>query len=120
MENIVKERLLQFIKTIGVTQKAFEDAIGASKGYINNISRGLGLEKLIAIKLSFPQLNIEWLLTGAGAMLDGKRIGDTDETDKNKYIATLESYNARLERDIKSLEKRLAKYEGDVVDKKVG
>lgn len=120
MENIVKERLLQFIKTIGITQKAFEDTIGAGQGYINNISKSIGFEKLNAIKLNYPQLNIEWLLTGAGAMLDGKKIGDTGEVDKNKYIATLERFNAMLSRNVESLEKRLAKYEGDVADKKVG
>ncbi len=120
MENIVKERLIQFIKTIGSTQKAFEETIKAGQGYINNISRSIGYDKLIAIKLSYPQLNIEWLLTGAGAMLDGKRIGDTDAADKNKYIETLESFNARLLKDVESLEKRLAKYEGNVVEKKVG
>ena len=120
MENIVKERLLQFINSIGSTQKAFEKAINAGQGYINNISKSIGFEKLNAIKLNYPQLNIEWLLTGAGEMLDGKRIGDSTEADKNKYIATLERYNERLERDIESLEKRLAKYEGIESIQKVG
>lgn len=119
MENIVKERLLQFIKTTGITQKAFEDCINAGQGYINNISKSIGFEKLNAIKLNYPQLNIEWLLTGAGEMLDGKRIGDSNEKDKSKYISTLEKYNARLERDIESLEKQLAQYTSIVPEKKV-
>ena len=120
MENIVKQRLLQFIKTIGITQKAFEDTIDAGQGYINNISKSIGFEKLNAIKLSYPQLNIEWLLTGAGEMLDGKKIGEIPEADKNKYIATLERYNARLEHDVQELEKRLSQYERDDSNKKIG
>ncbi|MBQ8958148.1 MAG: hypothetical protein IJ057_06560 [Bacteroidales bacterium] len=120
MENIVKERLLQFINSIGSTQKAFEKTINASQGYINNISKSIGFEKLNAIKLNYSQLNIEWLLTGAGEMLGGKRIGDSGEADKDKYIITLEKYNERLEHDIKSLEKRLAQYEGKDPIQKVG
>ena len=127
MENIVKQRLLQFINSIGSTQKAFEKTINAGQGYINNISKSIGFEKLNAIKLNYPQLNIEWLLTGAGEMLDGKRIGDTSETDKSKYIATLEKYNEKLERDNErlesdnaSLKKRLAQYEGKELIQKVG
>jgi len=120
MENIVKQRLLQFIKTIGITQKAFEDTIDAGQGYINNISKSIGFEKLNAIKLSYPQLNIEWLLTGAGNMLDGKMIGENGDVDKNKYITMLENYNARLEQDVRNLEKRLAQYEASELEKKVG
>ena len=119
-EKIVSQRIIKFTKAIGITQKAFEENINASQGYINNISKSIGFDKLNAIKLSYPQLNIEWLLTGAGEMLDGKKIGEIPEADKNKYIATLERYNARLEHDVQELEKRLSQYERDDSNKKIG
>jgi len=49
--------------------KAFEKSINASNGYINNITRSIGLEKIDLIVEKYPILNIEWLLTGKGDML---------------------------------------------------
>lgn len=70
MEQTVKERLVLFIKYRGLSQKRFEQIVGLSNGYVNNVSKGLGASKLADISRQFPELNTEWLLTGNGVMLN--------------------------------------------------
>lgn len=69
METTVKQRLVQFIKFMHLTQKAFEERCGMSNGYVANIRRGIGNEYLQSIAQQFPQLNREWLVYGEGEML---------------------------------------------------
>jgi hypothetical protein len=65
----INKRTKTFVKSQEITMKAFEKSINASNGYINNITRSIGLEKIDLIVEKYPLLNIEWLLTGKGDML---------------------------------------------------
>lgn len=60
----VKERLKSFIKDEGLSVKAFEESINVSNGYVNSISKSIGQKKLELILEKYPNLNLEWLLTG--------------------------------------------------------
>ena len=70
METGVKQRLVAFIKTAGLSQARFEKAVGVSNGYVNNISKGIGAEILQRIIRNYPTLNSSWLITGNGEMLN--------------------------------------------------
>lgn len=65
---MLKDRLLKYIDFKGVTKSYFEKNIGAGNGYINNV-KTIGSDKLEDIINKYPDLNIEWLLTGRGDML---------------------------------------------------
>lgn len=65
----VKERLKKFIESKGLGQKAFEIECGLSNGYVNNIRRSVTIEKARQILERYPELNINWLMTGQGEML---------------------------------------------------
>lgn len=69
MESAVKQRLVQFIKSMHMTQRAFEIRCGMSNGYVANIRKGIGEDYLLNIAQQFPQLNRAWLLFGEGEML---------------------------------------------------
>ena len=69
MESAVKQRLVQFIKMMHLTQRAFEQRCGMSNGYVANIRKGIGEDYLLNIAQQFPQLNRAWLLFGEGEML---------------------------------------------------
>ena len=69
MQSTVKERLIKFIKYKQLSQKKFEQIVGLSNGYVNNISKSLGASKLAEISQHYPDLNQQWLLTGEGEML---------------------------------------------------
>ena len=64
----VKDRIKAFCKTEGITVSAFEKSIGVSNGYVNAISRSIGIDNLNTIVEKYSNLNIEWLLTGRGDM----------------------------------------------------
>ena len=74
METSVKERLIEFLKYKGLTQSRFEKSIGASNGFVNNISKGIGAEKLQRIICEYPDLNTQWLIFGEGDMLKGHQV----------------------------------------------
>lgn len=73
-ESTVKERLMLFIKHINLSQAKFEKAIGAGNGFVNNISKSIGGDKLQRILCEFPELNTHWLMTGEGEMLKGSPV----------------------------------------------
>ena len=65
MENeSVKSRLSQFLKHKGIGQARFEKSIGTSNGYVNSIRQSIQPDKLERISLTYPELNISWLLIG--------------------------------------------------------
>lgn len=65
----VKERLIQFVKSQGLTIQKFEARCGLSNGYVSSMRKGVGTQKLDIILSEFPDLNREWLLYGEGEML---------------------------------------------------
>jgi hypothetical protein len=66
----VKERLIQFVSYKRMSKRKFQERISVSNSYIQNISEGIGGEVLNRISKEFPDLNIDWLLTGKGKMLN--------------------------------------------------
>ena len=62
----VKDRIKTFCKAEKTTVSAFESSIGVANGYVNAISKSIGIDKIQTILEKFPKLNIEWLLTGNG------------------------------------------------------
>ena len=92
METSVKQRLIDFIKYKGISQRKFELNVGVSNGFVNNISKGIGADKLQKFLSVYPELNQEWLLTGEGNMLrDGyasdKRTVNVDVCSRIKEIS---------------------------------
>lgn len=83
MESTVKERLIIFIKHKNLSQAKFEKTIGVANGFVNNISRGIGGDKLQRILCEFPELNYTWLMTGEGDMLKG-----TDDKMREQNMTT--------------------------------
>lgn len=69
METTLKQRLILFIKYLNMSQSSFEKELGLSNGYINNISKGIGADKLQRILCGYPMLNSEWLIDGKGEMI---------------------------------------------------
>lgn len=65
----VKERLIDFIKSKGLTVQKFEGLCGLSNGYVSSIRKSIGTSKLEIVLAQFPDLNRDWLLYGEGDML---------------------------------------------------
>lgn len=72
-----------------MTVSAFEKSIGVANGYVNSISKSIGIDKISLILEKYPNLNIEWLLTGRGEMLKTKHtpeafIPENEPSSSNK------------------------------------
>lgn len=66
----MKQRIKEYLKYKGVKIIDFSATIGVSNAYISSIRRSIQPDKLTRIQECYPDLNIEWLVTGRGNMLN--------------------------------------------------
>lgn len=116
-----KERLIKFLNYISISQRKFEESVGLSNGFVNNIGDSIRVRSLEKISSVYPELNTAWLLTGTGTMLKSTPEGivsgprattGTDTTEKiiNEYEERIKRLEFELEsagRHINMLEKCL-------------
>lgn len=114
MEATVKDRIKLFLQHLSIGQNNFESKVGWSNGYINN-TKNISADKLKPVINEYPQLNINWLITGKGEMIDHSFRSDLNEQAietvaessveyKNKYLEVLEE-NRSLRIEIEKLRK---------------
>lgn len=63
-----KERILQFIEYKRISKNKFYIDTGISNGILDKKS-GLSMETIEKFYSTFPEVNLEWLVTGEGSML---------------------------------------------------
>lgn len=85
MNNTIKDRTIEFVKTKGITMKSFEQKCGLSTGYVTSMRKGFGSDKLNNVLIAFPELNRDWLLYGEGEMLKGS-VSQTSHGDHSPNI----------------------------------
>lgn len=79
----VRGRIKAYLKEKNISQNKFAKAIGVSPAFVNNISKGIGADKLQRISNIFTDLNTDWLLTGKGNMLKDQSVS-TDFENTNQ------------------------------------
>lgn len=65
----LKDRLKEVRDYAKMGQTNFEKHTGISGGYFNNLKSSIGSDTVLKIVDKFPELNIDWLITGKGSML---------------------------------------------------
>ncbi len=111
----VKERIKDFCKAEKMNISAFEVAIGVANGYVNSISKSIGIDKIEIIVEKFPKLNLEWLLAGKGEMykesvVSKECVSDCKQEMKETLVNTLGLKEFIEEKDTAFFQ-RLAKLE---------
>lgn len=66
----VKERLIEFIDYLNISKSAFERKCKLSNGFVDKSNDKIRDSSLQMIASAYPELNISWLRTGAGNMLN--------------------------------------------------
>lgn len=91
METSVKERLKEFIKAEGISEREFCRRVGVGSAYIQSIRKSIMPDTLQQITIQFPRLNPLWLLLGEGEMLmpEAKPEAETPEIRPSEMLAKL-------------------------------
>lgn len=79
----MKERLIEFINYLKITNADFERNANLSNGFINNIGDSIRESTLKKISNAYPNLNIDWLKTNHGNMINGIK-NEFYESEKNQ------------------------------------
>lgn len=90
----VKERIKYIAKIKERSVRAFETKVGFSNGYINSIRKSIQPDKIECIASNYPDINIGWLLTGEGPMLNSEKSEVTHVIPDETIVAPLISQYA--------------------------
>lgn len=81
----IKQRILTFADTLGISKRNFYATIGVSRGTLES-KTGITEEVMAKFIATYPQVSIEWLLTGAGHMIK------SSSTESDQAIEYTESH----------------------------
>lgn len=91
--NTLKDRLLQVIEKLGVTKSYFEKTVGFSNGFVDKSGDNTRKSSLDKISITYPNININWLLTGEGDMF----IDNANKIDDVKNIHVIDNLSKALD-----------------------
>ncbi len=75
------DRIMLFIKHLGISVRQFDISIGASNGYtlrMNKNHASVGSDVIENISRKYPEINVEWLVTGRSSMIRDNEGQDID------------------------------------------
>ena len=90
----IKDRILQFIKYKGITKNRFEIECGLPKRYVSNIGESIQSNIIKKIILTYPEMNLYWLVMGEGEML----VANSNDSDRMDLVTALKEHIAMLTR----------------------
>lgn len=65
----IKDRLKEIRDYAKMGQTNFEKHTGISSGYFNKVKGSIGSDTILKIADKYPEINLDWLITGKGEML---------------------------------------------------
>jgi len=106
----VKERVIEFLTYLGLSQAKFEENVELSNGFVNNIGDTIRENSIRKIKAKYPDLNEVWLKTGSGKMLLSEMEKDDEPTIK--IIDTKELYEKAIDLGLHLIPERNVFFQG--------
>jgi transcriptional regulator with XRE-family HTH domain len=120
MENgTVKSRLIEYLESKHLSKSDFSRKIGVSASFVTSIRKSIQPDKIKSIALYFPELNIDWLLTGEGNMekenkerstnnLLIEELRDNFSKKEERFLSIIESQQRTIESMQREKEKMAA------------
>lgn len=103
----MKQRILQFIDFKAINKNVFYKETGLSNGFLDKTG-SIGVDKLEKILLTYPEINVEWLITGDGKML---KTSDFEQENEGKIITMVHNNTIKthesLMQEIENLKKTI-------------
>lgn len=88
---MITDRVLQIIEYKGISKSRFYKETGLSNGFLDKV-KDIGASKVEDILNTYPEIDIEWLLTGKGRMLKaGSASNNLLKESSGNYSAPSES-----------------------------
>ena len=120
MENInIIGRIRQIIEYKGISTRKFCIEVGIANGFLDKV-KDVGCEKAVKILDTYPEISMEWLLTGNGQMLKNQVLKSEKEggglvtqqmidkiTEQAEEIARLKIEIEEYKKTISSLKDRI-------------
>ena len=115
----MKERLQEFIFLKRITVQAFEAKVGLSNGAVGKMGENTRRSTLNKIVSAFPELNINWLLTGEGEMLNHSHSITQHQNggSGNSQSVTLGHYDVSRFLDELSAQRRITEKAQEQIDR---
>lgn len=113
----MKERLRQIIEYYNISVNAFSVKNGINESTIRKIlteNTSIRSDNLAKIAENFPEINLDWLITGRGEMIFSQPSSASPQnasSDALALIADLARENGRLQAENNELKKELARAE---------
>lgn len=100
----MKNRIVMLINNEGLTSSKFADTIGVQRSSISHILSGRNkpsLDFIQKIMLSFPSVNVNWLISGEGEMYASKSANNLFPEIDTDHLSTESTVNQppRLNRE---------------------
>lgn len=74
----VISRILEFIEYKKTNKSRFYKETGLSNGFLDKV-KDIGASKIESILYTYPEINLNWLITGKGKMINSNNDADTIE-----------------------------------------
>lgn len=105
----IKQRLRQLAKYQEVSIYQFEKSIGASNGYISSIKDEISTKYVRNILRAYPNISLEWLVTGEGSMLKSGAINSTQitQTANGNNNSQTQHVNSTLAGEVQELTRQI-------------
>lgn len=95
---MIVDRILNFIEYKGLSKNKFYKETGLSNGFLDKV-KDIGCSKLELILNTYPEISIEWLLTGKGNMLKEANSKDLSNINIVELLEYLLNNNDQLLKD---------------------
>lgn len=110
-----KERIIQYIESKGFSVKEFLEKTEIKRGFLDSDKLKATVSDIFITKIiaKYPDINLEWLVTGRGEMLKNTyslkptTYQHDNIEDKNYMIEVQKKLIEKLEKEVKELQKQL-------------
>ena len=112
--SMFSERLKKLIDHLKISITLFESNIGVSKGAIAKPIKNqktVGVEVLEKIMIKYPDVNLEWLVTGSGSIIKGGQKENLESPPPDNQITISKDEFIELQRKALRQEDRIRELE---------
>lgn len=103
----IKQRILYFADTLGISKREFYTKIGVSRGTLES-NTGITEDVLAKFIAIFPEIDLYWLILGEGSMYRTPRVmEEAPSSDRDEVVRLLREKVADQQKIIDLLEEKV-------------